>query len=63
MDFSSIASAASGALSAILDFFKPAEDQVVVYDIQKRNANSMYVILIVFIFLVFGIVVFSLTRK
>lgn len=52
-----IVSAISGAFSSLLDFLKPAEDVVHVYDIKKENANaSLYVILGVLLILAIGVI-------
>lgn len=58
------ASAISDMFSGLLDFLKPAEDVVHVYDIRKENANaSLYVIMGLLLFLVVGVVLAILLTR
>ncbi len=52
-----IISAISGALGGLLDFFKPAEDTVHVYDIKKESGNkALWIVMGVLLFLVIGVI-------
>jgi hypothetical protein len=49
--------AISGMLGGLLDFFKPAEDTVVVYDIKKESGNkALWIVIGVLLFLVIGVI-------
>jgi|GEM_PF-6545196 len=49
--------AIAGAFDSLLNFLKPADDTVHVYDIRKQNANqSIYLILAVLFILAIGVI-------
>jgi hypothetical protein len=52
-----IAQVAQGALDSLLNFFKPAEDTVVVYDLPQSNKGINTVIfLALFVGVIFGLI-------
>lgn len=49
--------AIGGMFSSLLDFFKPAEDTVHVYDIKKESGNkSLWIVMGVLLLLVIGVI-------
>lgn len=56
-----IAQVAQGTLDSLLNFFKPAQDQIVVYDLPQSNkgTNTMLFIGLFVVVIIFLIYIFS----